>query len=85
MISKNAINPGESACDPKGCGDPSRVIRLSNLKDVCEKGVKQDSLSRITIGKCMVPNIKRPCSGSQMLKSPTIMPLHCEMKAKAGE
>ena len=50
------------------------VIRLGNLKDVRKESVEHGSLSWVAIGECLVPDIDRPSSGSQMLKSPKIMP-----------
>ena len=44
--------------DRKRRGVPSRVIGLSNLKDVWKKGVKHGSLSRVTIGECLVPHVE---------------------------
>ena len=44
--------------DPKGCGVPPRVIRLSNLKNIWKKGLKHCSLSRVTIGECLAPYVK---------------------------
>ena len=42
----------------KGSGVPPRVVRLSNLKDMRKKGMKHCSLSRVTIGECLVPHVE---------------------------
>ena len=54
-------------------GEP-RAISLTNFKNMWKEGTEHGSLPRIVIGERLIPDINRPSSGSQMMKSNEIMP-----------
>ena len=59
-IDKCSINPGQCAYNTIECRVSPCKVKLSNFENVREKKVKEGSLSRVTVGECLIPNIESP-------------------------
>ena len=73
-IDECSIKPGQCAYCAIGCGVSPCKVGLSDFEDTRNKGMEQGSLSRISLGEGLIPNIEPSFLCLANIEVPVITP-----------